>query len=210
MGNITERIKSLGVVPVVKIDDVHKAVPLAKALCAGGLPCAEITFRTEQAEESIRRIAAELPDMLVGAGTVLTTEQADRAIGAGARFIVSPGLDVSVVQHCLKKSIPVFPGCATPTEIMTAVSLGIKTVKFFPADCFGGLKTLKAFSAAFPSLTFMPTGGINAGNLKEYLSFDKIIACGGSWMVNINDLATTTSLCSEAMRIVGEVRGCQG
>lgn len=206
---MTDKIRALGVVPVVKIDDIEKAIPLAKALSAGGLPCAEITFRTEQAEESIRRIANELPDMLVGAGTVLTVEQADRAIDAGAKFIVSPGLSLEVVQHCLNKDMPVFPGGATPTEIMTAISLGLETIKFFPADCYGGLKTIKALSAAFPKLTFMPTGGISAANLKEYLSFDKVIACGGSWMVKIDDLKTITRLCTEAMKIVGEVRVCQ-
>lgn len=206
---MTEKIKALGIVPVIKIDDVEMAVPLAKALCEGGLPCAEITFRTEQAEESISRIAKELPDMLVGAGTVLTSEQVDRAEAAGAKFIVSPGFDAGVVKRSLELGLPVFPGCATPTEVMAAVSLGLETVKFFPADCFGGIKTIKAMSAAFPKLKFMPTGGINAQNLKEYLSFDRIIACGGSWMVKIDDLDATVRLCAEARSIVEEVRACQ-
>ena len=204
-----EKIKSIGVVPVVKLDDAEKAVPLAKALYEGGLPCAEITFRTEAAEEAIRRISAALPELLVGAGTVLTIEQADRAWAAGAKFLVSPGFDAALVKHALERGIPVIPSCATPTEIMAALALGIETLKFFPADCLGGLKTLKALAPVFPRLSFLPTGGINAQNLREYLMFEKVIACGGSWMVKADDLEATRAFCAEAIAIVEEVSSCQ-
>jgi 2-dehydro-3-deoxyphosphogluconate aldolase/(4S)-4-hydroxy-2-oxoglutarate aldolase len=179
-----EKIKSLGIVPVVKIDDVEKAVPLAEALCRGGLPCAEITFRTEQAEESIRRIAEVMPDMLVGAGTVLTPAQADKAQAAGAKFIVSPGLNPTVVEHCLNKGIPIFPGCSSPSDIEKALELGLNCVKFFPAEQAGGIAAIKAMAAPYGNINFLPTGGINAKNLNDYLSFDRVIACGGSWMVD--------------------------
>ena len=179
-----EKIKSLGIVPVVKIDDVEKAVPLAKALCNGGLPCAEITFRTEQAEESIKRISEDIPDMLVGAGTVLTPAQVDKAITAGAKFIVSPGLNPTVVKYCLEQNIPIFPGCSSPSDIEKALELGLSCVKFFPAEQSGGIAAIKAMSAPYGNIMFMPTGGINAKNLNDYLSFDKVIACGGSWMVD--------------------------
>ena len=179
-----EKIKSLGIVPVVKIDDVEKAVPLAKALCNGGLPCAEITFRTAQAEESIKRISKSMPDMLVGAGTVLTPEQVDKAQAAGAKFIVSPGLNPTVVEYCKNKGIPIFPGCASPSDIEKALELGLSCVKFFPAEQAGGIAAIKAMSAPYGNISFLPTGGINAKNLNDYLSFDKVIACGGSWMVD--------------------------
>ncbi len=183
MNQVLKQVSAMGIVPVIKIDDVEKAVPLAKALCDGGLPCAEITFRTAQAEESIRRITAALPDMLVGAGTVLTTEQVDKAVAAGAKFIVSPGLNPRVVKYCLEKGVPITPGCANPSDIEQALELGLDVVKFFPAEANGGIKAIKAMSAPFPNLKFMPTGGIDAKNLNDYLSFNKIIACGGSWMV---------------------------
>jgi len=179
-----EKIKSLGIVPVVKIDDVEKAVPLAKALCNGGLPCAEITFRTAQAEESIKRISKSMPDMLVGAGTVLTPEQVDKAQAAGAKFIVSPGLNPTVVEYCKNKGIPIFPGCASPSDIEKALELGLSCVKFFPAEQAGGIAAIKAMSAPYGNILFLPTGGINAKNLNDYLSFDRVIACGGSWMVD--------------------------
>ena len=179
-----EKIKSLGIVPVVKIDDVEKAVPLAKALCDGGLPCAEITFRTEQAEESIRRISQAMPDMLVGAGTVLTPNQVDKAMNAGAKFIVSPGFNPTVVEYCQTKNIPIFPGCTSPSDIEKALELGLTCVKFFPAEQSGGIAAIKAMSAPYGNISFLPTGGINAKNLNDYLSFEKVIACGGSWMVD--------------------------
>ena len=184
MSEMINKIKSLGIVPVVKIDDVEKAVPLAEALCRGGLPCAEITFRTDAAEESIKRIAAALPDMLVGAGTVLTPAQADKAKAAGAKFIVSPGLNPTVVEHCKNIGVPIFPGCSSPSDIEKALELGLTCLKFFPAEQSGGIAAIKAMSAPYGNVIFMPTGGINAKNINDYLSFDKIIACGGSWMVD--------------------------
>lgn len=183
MNDILKKISLVGIVPVVKISDVEKAVPLAKALCEGGIPVAEITFRTQEAEEAIARIAKECPDMLVGAGTVLTTDQADRAIQAGAKFIVSPGLNPRVVEHCVKKGVPITPGCSNPSDIEQAIELGLDVVKFFPAEAAGGIKMLKALSAPYGNIKFMPTGGIDAGNINDYLSFPKVIACGGSWMV---------------------------
>ena len=165
-----EMIAELGVVPVVVLDDVKDAKPLAKALMEGGRPCAEVTFRTQAAEESIKIMASEYPEMFVGAGTVLTTEQVDRAVAAGAKFIVSPGFDGEIVDYCLEKGIPVFPGCVTPSEVAQAVKRGLKIVKFFPAEQFGGVNTIKAMAAAYVGVKFMPTGGINAENLESYLS----------------------------------------
>ncbi|MBE5937777.1 MAG: bifunctional 4-hydroxy-2-oxoglutarate aldolase/2-dehydro-3-deoxy-phosphogluconate aldolase [Lachnospiraceae bacterium] len=184
MNKILEQISKIGIVPVVKLDDAKHSIPLAKALCEGGLPCAEITFRTAAAEESIRLMSTEFPDMLIGAGTVLTTEQVDKAISAGAKFIVSPGLNPQVVEYCVSKNIPITPGCATPSDIEKALSLGLEVVKFFPAEAAGGLSMIKAMSAPYTSIKFMPTGGINAGNINSYLANPKVIACGGSWMVS--------------------------
>ena len=183
MMTIEERFEDFGVVPVVVLDDVKDALPLAKALTEGGLPCAEITFRTEAAEESIKVMAEAYPDMVVGAGTVLTIEQVDAAVKAGAKFIVSPGFDPEIVDYCLKKEIPIFPGCVTPSEVAQAVKRGLKVVKFFPAEPAGGVAMIKAMAAPYHQLRFMPTGGIGTLNLKDYLEFDKIICCGGSWMV---------------------------
>ena len=179
-----EKIKLLGIVPVVKIDDAEKAVPLAQALCRGGLPCAEITFRTDAAEDAITRIAAAMPDMLVGAGTVLTPEQADKAQAAGAKFVVSPGFNPKVVDHCIAKGIPIFPGCSNPSDIEQALERGLSCVKFFPAEQAGGIAAVKAMAAPYSGVSFLPTGGINAKNLNDYLSFDRVVACGGSWMVD--------------------------
>ena len=183
MMTIEERFEDFGVVPVVVLDDVKDALPLAKALTEGGLPCAEVTFRTEAAEESIKVMAEAYPDMVVGAGTVLTIEQVDAAVKAGAKFIVSPGFDPEIVDYCLKKEIPIFPGCVTPSEVAQAVKRGLKVVKFFPAEPAGGVAMIKAMAAPYNQLRFMPTGGIGTQNLKDYLEFDKIICCGGSWMV---------------------------
>lgn len=183
MKTIDEQMMEFGVVPVVVLNDAKDALPLADALVKGGLPCAEVTFRTDAAEESIRRMTEKYPDMLIGAGTVLTTEQTDRAVKAGARFIVSPGFDPEIVEYCLKKDIPVFPGCITPSEVAQAVKRGLKIVKFFPAEQFGGVSTIKALAAPYTSVRFMPTGGVNTKNLSDYLSCDKIVCCGGSWMV---------------------------
>ena len=183
MKSIEERFAELKVVPVVVLNDVKDAAPLAKALVEGGLPCAEVTFRTDAAAESIRIMTEAYPDMLVGAGTVLTTEQVDRAVEAGAKFIVSPGFDPEIVDYCIEKNIPVFPGCISPSEVAQAVKRGLKVVKFFPAEQAGGLTMIKAMAAPYNMLKFMPTGGINTKNLKEYLACDKILCCGGSWMV---------------------------
>lgn len=183
MKTMEEQFREALVVPVVVLNDAKDAEPLAEALVEGGLPCAEVTFRTEAAEESIRRMAAKYPEMLVGAGTVLTIEQVDHAVNAGAKFIVSPGFDPEIVDYCIEKEIPVFPGCITPSEVAQAVKRGLKVVKFFPAEQFGGVATIKAMAAPYGMVKFMPTGGINANNLKDYLSCDKILCCGGSWMV---------------------------
>lgn len=180
---IAEQFHEYGVVPVVVLENAEDALPLAQALTEGGLPCAEVTFRTEAAEESIRQMSEKYPDMLVGAGTVLTIEQVERAVKAGAKFIVSPGFDPEIVDYCLEKDIPVFPGCITPSEVAQAAKRGMKVVKFFPAEQAGGVAMIKAMAAPYTMMQFMPTGGINAKNLKEYLEYDKILCCGGSWMV---------------------------
>ncbi len=182
MQNIYEKLHATGIIPVIAIEDAEKAVPLAKALQEGGLPCAEVTFRTAAAEEAIRNITQNVPDMLVGAGTVLTTEQVDRAVAAGATFIVSPGLNPKVVRYCVEKNIPIVPGCANPSDVEAAIELGLSVVKFFPAEQAGGLAMIKAMSAPYVNMKFMPTGGINEKNLNDYLAFNKILACGGSWM----------------------------
>jgi len=174
----------MGIVPVIAVDDAGDAKPLAKALCDGGLPLAEVTFRTEAAEESIRIMKTEFPHMLVGAGTVLTSEQVDRAALAGADFMVSPGFNPKVVKHCVDKGIPIVPGCSTPSDVERAIEFGLDTVKFFPAEAAGGLNMIKSMAAPYVNMKFMPTGGINAQNITTYLDYNKIIACGGSWMVN--------------------------
>ena len=183
MLDVLKKVEEIGIVPVVKINRASDAVPLAKALCEGGLPCAEVTFRTAAAADAIRAMTEAFPEMLVGAGTVLTTEQADAAIAAGAKFLVSPGLNPAVVRYCVEKGYPITPGCANPSDIDQALARGRDVVKFFPAEAAGGLPMIKAMSAPYGGLKFMPTGGINASNLKSYLDFPKILACGGSWMV---------------------------
>ncbi len=183
MRDIVKELSLIGLVPVIKIDDAADAAPLARALEAGGLPCAEVTFRTAAAAEAIAEMVKACPDMIVGAGTVLTVEQADAAIAAGATFIVSPGLNPTVVRHCIEKEIPVIPGINNPTGIEQALELGLKIVKFFPAEPSGGLNMLKAMAAPYGGVRFMPTGGISPANVGEYLAWDRIIACGGSWMV---------------------------
>ncbi|MBP5249810.1 MAG: bifunctional 4-hydroxy-2-oxoglutarate aldolase/2-dehydro-3-deoxy-phosphogluconate aldolase [Lachnospiraceae bacterium] len=183
MHPIIEQFSKLGIIPVVVLNDAKDAAPLAKALCEGGLPVAEVTFRTDAAEESIRIMSKEFPEMLVGAGTVLTTEQVDRAVNAGAKFIVSPGLNPKVVRYCQEKGVPITPGTSSPTDIEAALELGLDVVKFFPAEQSGGIAKIKAMAAPYTNVRFMPTGGVNAANLKDYLDFPKIVACGGSWMV---------------------------
>lgn len=212
MNSVLEQIGKTGIVPVVVLNNASDAEPLANALIKGGLPCAEVTFRTEAAEESIKIMATKFPEMFVGAGTVLTTEQVDRAVGAGAKFIVSPGFNPKVVEYCIKNNYPICPGIMTPTELEMALGFGLDVVKFFPAENAGGLKMIKAMSAPYTMMKFMPTGGINATNVRDYLACDKILACGGSWMVK-GDLISAgkfneiQKLTAEAAAIVREVRG---
>ena len=211
MENIMVQIEKTGVIPVVVINDVEDAEPLAQALCEGGLPCAEVTFRTAAAEESIRKMTDIYPNMLIGAGTVLTTEQVDTAVVAGAKFIVSPGFDPEVVDYCILKQIPVFPGCITPSEVAQAVKRGLKVVKFFPAAQFGGVSTIQALAAPYVGLKFMPTGGVNAKNLADYLQCKSIIACGGSWMVKSDlikagEFEKIKDMTKEAVSLVNEIR----
>jgi 2-dehydro-3-deoxyphosphogluconate aldolase/(4S)-4-hydroxy-2-oxoglutarate aldolase len=189
MSEIIKKLENLGIIPVVKIEDAADAVPLAKALLAGGLPVAEITFRTAAAESAIKAIHDEVPEVLLGAGTVLTVDQVKRAVAAGAEFIVSPGLNPEVVGYCVENGISITPGVSNPTDIEAALSFGLEVLKFFPAEAFGGLKTLKAMSAPYGSVRFIPTGGVNTGNMNEYLAFDKVVACGGSWMVKADLIA---------------------
>ena len=208
---LTERFNEIGIVPVIVLENPDRAETLADTLCRGGLPCAEITFRTGAAAEAIRRMKATRPDMLVGAGTVLTTAQVDSAIDAGAEFIVSPGINPRTVSYCLERGIPVIPGTQTPSEMELALSFGLETVKFFPAEPAGGLAMIKAVAAPFTSLRFMPTGGINAGNVKNYLEYDRILACGGSWMVSgelidKGDFDEIFRRTSEAAKIVKYIR----
>ena len=208
----SEKVFETGIVPVVVLNNVEDAVPLAGALLKGGIDFMEITFRTECAAECISVISKEVPDMTVGAGTVLNVEQAKLAVDCGAKFIVSPGLDEATVKWAIENDIPVIPGTVTPTEIMKAISLGLKVVKFFPAENAGGLKMIKAMSAPYTMMKFMPTGGINATNVRDYLACDKILACGGSWMVkgdlvNAGDFAQIEKLTREAADIVKEIRG---
>ena len=212
MNDTLVQIGKTGIVPVVVLNNASDAEPLAEALINGGLPCAEVTFRTEAAEDSIKLMSKKFPEMFVGAGTVLTTEQVDRAIGAGAKFIVSPGFNPKVVEYCLKNNYPITPGIMTPTELEMALGFGLDVVKFFPAENAGGLKMIKAMSAPYTMMKFMPTGGINAENVGEYLACDKILACGGSWMVK-GDLISAgkfdeiEKLTAEAAAIVKEIRG---
>ncbi|HEY4305241.1 MAG TPA: bifunctional 4-hydroxy-2-oxoglutarate aldolase/2-dehydro-3-deoxy-phosphogluconate aldolase [Gemmatimonadaceae bacterium] len=176
------RLRSIRIVPVITIDDPIDAVPLGRALIDGGLACAEITFRTPRASEALTRIAAEVPELFVGAGTILTPEHASRALDAGAQFIVAPGFNPRVVDFCLERGVPAYPGIATPTELEAALEKGLTTLKFFPADQMGGLDFLKAMAAPYVDVAFMPTGGINLTNVVHYLAFRRVVACGGSWM----------------------------
>lgn len=186
--NAIKRVEELKLVPVVKLNSANEAVPVAEALCKGGLPVAEVTFRTEAAQECIEIMRKRFPHMLTGAGTVVNVDQAKRACEAGAEFIVSPGMSRDVIEFAIDKGIPIFPGACTPTEIMMAMEYGLDIVKFFPAKQYGGLDTMKALAGPFPSVRFMPTGGISTQNLREHLAYNKIVACGGSWMVNERDI----------------------
>ena len=212
MHEILDTLGRLGVVPVVKIERAEDAVELGRALLAGGLPCAEITFRTAAAGEAIRRISSSLPDITLGAGTVLTVDQADRAVSAGAKFIVSPGFNQNVVDWCLQNEIPVTPGVATPTEIDMALDKGLDILKFFPAEASGGIKMLKAIAAPYVGVKFIPTGGINQDNLADYLAHPSVHCCGGSWLVKANLISEgrfdeITQLARDAMSVVRRVRG---
>jgi 2-dehydro-3-deoxyphosphogluconate aldolase/(4S)-4-hydroxy-2-oxoglutarate aldolase len=180
--DVLGRVQAFGIVPVIVIDDAADAVPLAAALSGGGLACAEVTFRTAAAAEAIRKIADAFPGMLLGAGTVLTPQQVRDAAAAGARFVVAPGFNARVVDTCLESGLPVFPGVCTPTEIEMGLERGLDVLKFFPAEPMGGLSYLKAIAAPYGNVRFIPTGGIDLSNLVAYLSFDRVVACGGSWM----------------------------
>ena len=207
MNEILEKISENRLVPVIKIDRVEDAVPLCRTLKEGGLPVAEITFRTEAAEESIRRVYNAYPDILLGAGTVLTVDQVKRAVDAGAAYIISPGFNRKVVEYCVEKNIAVTPGAVTPTEVQYLIEYGLEVVKFFPAEQAGGINMIKALAAPFPQMKFMPTGGISAKNILDYLAFKKVIACGGSWMVKEDMIAggrfdEIRTLVSEAVALV--------
>ena len=207
MDAMFKTIHQVGIVPVIKITNPETAVPLAKALDKGGIPVAEITFRTDYAAEAIKRISKEMPTMLTGAGTVTTIEQVDRAIDAGAQFIVTPGFNPSVVDYCIKKGTTVIPGTPSTSDIEQAMERGLKVVKIFPAEAMGGLPFIKAVAAPYAGISFMPTGGINPGNITEYLSFNWVLACGGSWMVdqrliNAGEYEQITNLCQSAVNTV--------
>ncbi len=187
--NVLEQLSLVGLVPVIKVEDANDAVPLCGALARGGLPVAEITFRSEAAEEAIRRVHKELPEVILGAGTVLTKDQVNRAMAAGATYIVSPGINPNIVRYCQEVGIPIVPGTSCPSNVETALELGLTTVKFFPAESAGGLKMIKAMSAPYGSVRFLPTGGINEKNVGEYLAFPKVVAVGGSWMAPADAVA---------------------
>lgn len=180
--SVLAELRQHKLVPVIVIDDPKAAPALGRALSEGGLPCAEVTFRTTSAREALARLTGECPEVLAGAGTVLTPAQARDALDAGAKFIVAPGFSPSVVDYCLENDVPVFPGIATPTEIEAALTRDLTVLKFFPAEPLGGVAYLKAISAPYGSIEFMPTGGINVQNIGSYLAFSKVVACGGSWM----------------------------
>lgn len=213
MNEIEKKVQSIGVVPVIKLNHPERdAIPLAKALIAGGVPVAEVTFRAAGAAVAIKAMRENFPEMLVGAGTVLTTEQVDEAMAAGAQFIVTPGMDPDIVAYCQKVGIQIFPGCTTPTDYHTAYKFGLEVLKFFPAEQSGGLAKIKALSAPFPMFKVMPTGGISLKNLKDYLSCPVICACGGSYMVTADLIDNQkwdeiVNLCKESVAIVKQVRG---
>ena len=208
--NALERLRNAGVVPVVVLERAEDAVPAARAMLAGGVDVMEITFRTAAAE-AIRNVAAECPEMLVGAGTVLTVEQCEKAVALGAKFIVSPGFDAEIVDWCVERGVAVAPGCVTPTEIMAALKRGLSVVKFFPAGIYGGLKAMKALAAPFGQVKFIPTGGVSADNLAEYAAAPFVHAVGGSWLcpkadVAAGNFARIAELCAQSRRIVDGAR----
>jgi 2-dehydro-3-deoxyphosphogluconate aldolase/(4S)-4-hydroxy-2-oxoglutarate aldolase len=210
--NIIERAREIGIIPVVSVPKLEDALPLAEALLEGGLPCAEITFRTAAAPEAIARIRSRFPEIFLGAGTVLTIEQAETAIGAGVEFIVSPGANPTVVDHCLSKGVTIFPGVCTPTEIEMVLSKGVDVVKFFPAEPMGGVEFLRAICAPYRNVRFIPTGGIDTKNIGQYLALPQVVACGGSWMVKpelfeTGDFAKVKQLAREAVALTRGLRG---
>jgi len=212
MDKIIEKITAMGVIPVVAIENAADAARLGDALIEGGLPCAEITFRTAAAASAIRTLCNSHPGILVGAGTVLTKSDAEIAVDAGASFVVTPGFDGGLVDWCLDKSVPVIPGVMTPTDINAAINKKLKVLKFFPAEAAGGIKTLKAISGPYGSIKFVPTGGITLGNLEDYLSLPNVVACGGSWLVKKDQISsgefdTIETLVREAVQLVDHIRG---
>ncbi len=212
MDKIIEKISAMGVIPVVAIENASDAGGLGDALIEGGLPCAEITFRTAAAASAIRTLCNSHPEILVGAGTVLTKSDAETAVDAGASFVVTPGFDGDLVDWCLDQSIPVIPGVMTPTDINAAINRKLNILKFFPAEAAGGVKTLKAISGPYGSIKFVPTGGITLGNLEAYLSLPNVVACGGSWLVQKDQISsgefdTIESLVREAVQLVERIRG---
>ena len=207
----SEKVFETGIVPVVVLNRVEDALPLAQALLKGGIDFMEITFRTECAADCISVISSEVPGMTVGAGTVLNIDQAKLAVSKGAKFIVSPGLDEETVRWALENDIPVIPGAVTPTEIMKAISLGLKVVKFFPADVYGGIKAIKALSAPFGQVKFLPTGGVSEDNLKDFIGNSSVAAVGGSWVCKKDDIINhdwekITALSENAVKIIKETR----
>ncbi|MEG0985787.1 MAG: bifunctional 4-hydroxy-2-oxoglutarate aldolase/2-dehydro-3-deoxy-phosphogluconate aldolase [Clostridia bacterium] len=202
-----DKLSLAGLVPVIKVEDAQDAVPLCRALLEGGLPVAEITFRTAAAEQAIKNVHEALPEVMLGAGTVLSVEQVKKAVQAGASYIVSPGFNPEVVRYCVDAGIAILPGCANPTDIECALSMGLNTVKFFPAEALGGVKLIKAMSAPYGQIYFVPTGGVNEKNVLDYLAFDKVKAVGGSWMVpgdaiKQKDWATITELTKRAVQLI--------
>ena len=211
MDALSEKISAIGVVPVIKLKNPDDAPRLGKALCDGGVPVAEITFRAAGADRAIKLMSEACPDMLIGAGTVLSEEQIDKAVASGAKFIVCPGLDVELVKYAQKKGVPIYPGCTTPTDYHAAYRLGLELIKFFPAEQAGGIKKIKAMSAPFPMFKVMPTGGISLKNLADYIKEPVIAACGGSYMVTADLIENgkwdeITEICKESRRIVEEAR----
>ena len=215
MKNIFKQLGEIGIIPVIAIDDAAQAIPLGKALLDGGLPCAEITFRTAAAAEAIQRMSSVYPQMLVGAGTVLTVEQAKQAKAAGACFVATPGFDMAVVDYCQENELPITPGVMTPTDINQALTKGLKLLKFFPAEAAGGIKTLRAIGAPYVGVKFIPTGGIHVNNFAEYLSLPMVHACGGSWiakkeLISSGQFETISQLAREAISLVASVRNSGG